>query len=127
MAQTAVVRRSLREAFASLDGRVGLLPFIPAGYPDLQTTAATLESLQSAGATAVEIGFPFSDPIADGPTIQAAFTAALAHKIRVADIFATVADVRPSLSIPLIGMLSYSIIFRYGLDRFVNDARRGRV
>ena len=55
MAQTAVVRRSLREAFAALGGRVGLLPFIPAGYPDLETTAATLESLESAGATAIEI------------------------------------------------------------------------
>ncbi len=123
MAQIAVVRRSLQAAFASLDGRVGLLPFIPAGYPDLQTTAATLESLQSAGAAAIEIGFPFSDPIADGPIIQAAFTAALARKIRVADVFATVAAVRASLSVPLVGMLSYSIVFRYGLERFVNDAR----
>src|ERR1700722_10098508 len=113
MAQTAVVRRSLGEAFAGLRGRVGLVPFIPAGYPDLATTGATLESLQSAGATAIEIGFPFSDPIADGTTIQAAFTAALARKIRVADVFATIAAVRPSLSLPLVGMLSYSIVFRY--------------
>lgn len=123
MAQTAVIRRSLSQAFAELGSKVGLLPFIPAGYPDLETTSATLVSLQSAGATAIEIGFPFSDPIADGPTIQAAFTAALARKIRVADVFATVAAVRPSLSLPLVGMLSYSIVFRYGLDRFVKDAR----
>src|SRR5947207_2253724 len=65
-------RRTIRESFEALraNGRIGLLPFITAGYPDLATTAAALPALEAGGATAVEIGIPFSDPIADGPTIQ---------------------------------------------------------
>lgn len=97
------------------------MPFIPAGYPDLPTTAAILPALQSAGASLIEIGFPFSDPIADGPTIQAAFTAALAKGLQVRDILDTIAAVRPSLTIPLVAMVSYSIVFRYGQERFFRD------
>jgi tryptophan synthase alpha chain len=97
------------------------MPFIPAGYPDLPATAAVLPALQSAGASLIEIGFPFSDPIADGPIIQAAFTAALAKGLRVRDILDTIASVRPSLTIPLVAMVSYSIVFRYGQARFFTD------
>ena len=67
---------------------IGLVPFLPAGYPDLETTAAAMNAVDAAGAAAIEIGFPFSDPIADGPTIQHSFTAALARKVKVSDIFA---------------------------------------
>lgn len=73
--------RTIAQSFAELRGRhIGLVPFLPAGYPDLDTTAATLIAVDAAGAAAIEIGFPFSDPIADGPTIQQSFTAALARK-----------------------------------------------
>jgi tryptophan synthase alpha chain len=119
----ATRRRSIREAFASLGGRIGLLPFIPAGYPDLATMRLVLPALERGGAAAVEIGIPFSDPIADGPVIQEAFTAALAKKVRLADVFATVATVRGQVSIPLIAMVSYSIVFRYGLERFLKEAK----
>jgi len=103
------------------------MPFIPAGYPDLKTTTALLPALEAGGANAIEIGFPFSDPVADGPTIQAAFTSALAHKVKVADVFAAIAKARANVSIPLVGMVSYSIVFRYGLDRFLADARTAGV
>ena len=119
-------RLSLRDAFAAAKaaGRIALVPFIPAGYPDLATTAAALPALEAAGASAIEIGFPFSDPIADGPTIQEAFTAALArNKIRVGDVFESVASVRATVRIPLVSMVSYSIVFRYGVGRFVDAAR----
>lgn len=118
--------RSLADTFADLRSRkrIGLLPFIPAGYPDLQTTQSVLPALEAAGASAVEIGIPFSDPIADGPTIQEAFTSALAKKVKVADVFAAMAAVRPKISLPLLSMVSYSIVFRYGVARFVADARR---
>lgn len=99
------------------------MPFIPAGYPDLATTTAILPELEKAGASLIEIGFPFSDPIADGPTIQAAFTYALAKKIRVKDVMAAVATARKSMTIPMVAMLSYSIIFRYGQDRFFTELR----
>jgi tryptophan synthase alpha chain len=101
--------------------RIALMPFIPAGYPDLATTAAVIPALEAAGAHLIEIGFPFSDPIADGPTIQAAFTEALAKKLKVADIFAAMRQVRTS--VPLVAMVSYSIVFRYGLKKFLTDAK----
>jgi tryptophan synthase alpha chain len=104
-------------------GRIGLIPFIPAGYPDLPTTAALLSACDQAGASTIEVGFPFSDPIADGPIIQEAFTAALAHKIKVADVLAMVQSARASLSAPLLAMLSYSIIFRYGTEKFLSAAK----
>lgn len=99
------------------------MPFIPAGYPDLQTTQALLPALEQAGASAIEIGIPFSDPIADGPIIQEAFVAALAKKLTVSDLFGAIREVRSKVGIPLVAMVSYSIVFRYGLDRFVADAK----
>ncbi len=104
-------------------GRIALMPFIPAGYPDLATTNASILALEKAGATLIEIGFPFSDPIADGPTIQEAFTEALRKKLKVADIFAGITEVRKSSKIPLVAMVSYSIVFRYGVERFASDAK----
>jgi tryptophan synthase alpha chain len=103
--------------------QIALMPFIPAGYPDLATTAALLPAMEEAGANLIEIGIPFSDPIADGPTIQAAFTAALGKGLRLAEVFETVRAARGTVSIPLVAMVSYSIVYRYGLDRFAADAR----
>jgi tryptophan synthase alpha chain len=116
---------NIDSTFAALREKrhLALMPFIPAGYPDLATTAALLPALEKAGANLIEIGIPFSDPIADGPTIQAAFTAALAKGLTLADIFKTVASARPKVSIPLVAMASYSIVYRYGLDRFLANAK----
>jgi len=123
--QAGAERRSIRQTFDDLRARgtIGLLPFLPAGYPDLQTTVACLGALEASGANVIEIGFPFSDPIADGPVIQEAFTAALAKKIKVSDVFAAVSSARPKLSLPLAAMVSYSIVFRYGVERFSRDAK----
>ncbi|MGD1275704.1 MAG: tryptophan synthase subunit alpha [Tepidisphaeraceae bacterium] len=116
--------RSLAQSFAALHGRgIGLVPFIPAGFPDLTTTQAVLESLNAPGIAAIEVGFPFSDPIADGPIIQQAFTAALAAKLKVPEIFQTVQSASPRISVPLVAMVSFSIVFRYGPQRFFADAR----
>lgn len=114
--------RSIAQAFAATKG-IGLIPFIPAGFPDQATTPLVIAAMDSAGVTAIEIGFPFSDPIADGPTIQHAFTAALAHKLKIADIFESVRVPASQISAPLLAMASYSLIFRYGVDRFLSDAR----
>src|SRR6185437_15771739 len=122
---TTSVRRSIAQTFEDLRarGQIALVPFLPAGFPDLQTTVACLPALESGGANVIEIGFPFSDPIADGPVIQEAFTAALTKKLKVSDVFAAVAQVRPTLSVPLVAMVSYSIVFRYGVEKFSTDAR----
>lgn len=115
----------LGQTFAALRaaGRVGLVSFIPAGYPDLETTAASLLALQAGGASVIEVGIPFSDPIADGPIIQEAFAYALARKVKVNDVFRTVASVRGRMKTPMVAMLSHSIVFRYGLDAFFADAK----
>ncbi len=120
-----VSRRSISQAFDALRpaGRIALIPFIPAGYPDVATTTTALPALEAGGANLIEIGFPFTDPIADGPTIQEAFTFALERKLRLADILAAVAAARPRVSVPLVAMVSYSIVFRYGVPRFVADAK----
>ena len=116
---------NIDSTFAALREKrqLALMPFIPAGYPDLATTAALLPALEKAGANLIEIGIPFSDPIADGPTIQAAFTAALAKGITLGEVFRAVREARPNVAIPLVAMVSFSIVFRYGLERFVADAK----
>ena len=115
------IGRALADARSA--GRAALMPFIPGGWPDTAGTAACIPALADAGATLIEVGFPFSDPIADGPTIQAAFTEALARKLKVADVFAAVRTARARASLPLVAMVSYSIVYRYGADRFFADAR----
>ncbi|MEX0884923.1 MAG: tryptophan synthase subunit alpha [Phycisphaeraceae bacterium] len=99
-----------------------LMPFITAGDPDVATTAELLPALEQAGASVVEIGFPFSDPIADGPVIQASMTHALDRGLRVAHIFEHVAGVRDRVGLGLVAMVSYSIVHRWGVDRFARDA-----
>jgi tryptophan synthase alpha chain len=118
-------RRSISQTFEALrpTGRIALVPFIPAGYPDVATTTAALPALEAGGANLIEIGFPFTDPIADGPIIQEAFTFALERKLKIADTLAAVAAARARVSVPLVAMVSYSIVFRYGVHRFVADAR----
>ena len=118
---TAAARKSIADTFRELRAKnqLAFMPFIPAGYPDLATTEAILPALEQAGASIVEIGIPFSDPVADGPVVQEAFTAALSKKLKIADVFATVKKARARVSIPLVAMVSYSITYRFGLDRFL--------
>ena len=118
-------RGKIRQTLAGFakPGEIALMPFLPAGYPDLASTAAAIVALEKAGATLLEIGFPFSDPIADGPVIQHAFTEALKKKLKVSEIFDTIREVRRTATLPLVAMVSYSIVFRYGVDRFATDAK----
>src|SRR5437870_3948414 len=117
--------QSLKEVFAALRSkkRVGVLPFIPAGYPDLNATRELLPALERAGASAIEVGIPFSDPIADGPVIQEAYTAALSRGLKLKEVLKTVRESRSSVSIPLVSMVSDSIVFRYGPERYFADAK----
>ena len=111
--------------FADMRARGGraLMPFLTAGDPDLSTTAGLLETAQASGATVCEIGVPFSDPIADGPVIQASMSRALDTGLRVEDVFAMVRGVRDRLDIGLVAMVSYSIVHRMGLQAFVERSR----
>ena len=80
-------------------------------------------SLSRRGAHLCEVGIPYSDPIADGPVIQASYTRALAHKIKLADILTTLGDVVPKVAAPLVTMVSYAIVYRHGLERYVADVQ----
>src|SRR5947209_173141 len=105
------------------EGRKALMPFITAGDPDLDFSAALLRELIRRGCHLCELGIPYSDPIADGPVIQASYTRALAHKLKLGDIFRMAGGVVPSLGAPVVTMVSYAIIYRHGSQKYVDDAR----
>lgn len=117
------------EKFASLraQGRKALIPFIEAGDPDLETTRALVPVLEAAGADLIELGVPFSDPLADGPTIQKAALRALDHGASLKKIIDMVEKVRPQVSVPLVLMSSYNPIFVFGEEGFVKAASRAGV
>jgi tryptophan synthase alpha chain len=100
------------------------MPFITAGDPDLETTRQLIRRLAEHGASLCEIGIPYSDPIADGPVIQASYTRALQHHVKLDQILQMIAGVAPQVAAPLISMVSYAIIYRHGLERYVAEARR---
>jgi tryptophan synthase alpha chain len=105
--------------------RKAFMPFVTAGDPDLAFTRELLPVVAEAGANLVEVGFPFSDPIADGPVIQASYTRALAKHLKLADIFAALKDVtaRPGWAMPLVAMASYSLMFKKGPGAFIDAAK----
>jgi len=103
-------------------GRTALIPYVTGSYPDLAVTRTLVRRFDELGATAVEIGFPFSDSIADGPVIQDSFHRVLAKGYHVDDLFDAVAGLRAAVAVPLIAMVSHSIIQRIGLERFVKRA-----
>ncbi|HEX5272590.1 MAG TPA: tryptophan synthase subunit alpha [Gemmataceae bacterium] len=102
--------------------RTALMPFVSAGDPDLGATAALVRELARRGAHLVEIGFPYSDPIADGPVIQASYTRALKKGVRVEDIFRTVRELA-DVGVPLVGMVSYAVVHRRGPEAFLKQAQ----
>ncbi|MFP4106758.1 MAG: tryptophan synthase subunit alpha [Phycisphaerae bacterium] len=115
----------LVKAFDELraEGRQTLLPFVTAGYPDVDVTLALLQKFEAQGARVCELGLPFSDPIADGPTIQASYTAALEDGLRMADIFQMVKKYRKDGGrMALLAMGSYSIVYRHGVQTFLDEA-----
>lgn len=121
-------RSSITDVFSRLQSqrRMAFMPFITAGDPNLDVTVRLLRALAASDADLIEIGFPYSDPIADGPVIQASYTRALDKKITVPAIFAAIrAATQPAAAPlpPLVAMTAYSIIFRRGAARFVEQAR----
>lgn len=103
------------------------MPFITAGDPDLDFTAAVLVELAKRGCHLCELGIPYSDPIADGPVIQASYTRALTHKIKLGEILEMAGRVTPTISTPVVTMVSYAIIYRHGLEKYVADAKRAGI
>lgn len=104
------------------EGRKALVPFITAGDPSLNVTCELIRSFDRMGCGVCEVGIPYSDPIADGPVIQASYTRALDRKIKVEQIFDQLATVAPSIEMPVVVMVSYAIVYRMGLEAFVDRA-----
>jgi tryptophan synthase alpha chain len=97
------------------------IPFVTAGDPDIATTASLVHELVRRGANLVEIGFPYSDPIADGSVIQASYTRALQNGVHLDDIFTLVCGLK-DVPAPLVGMVSYSLVYHRGPERFLTEA-----
>jgi tryptophan synthase alpha chain len=119
----------IAQTFAQLktSGKMAFMPFLTAGDPDLDMTKKLLIDWGRRGVDLVEIGFPYSDPIADGAVIQASYTRALAKKITIDQIFAALTELSGEKIPPLVGMVSYSLIFRYGTEKFISGAKRAGI
>ena len=104
-------------------GRKAFMPFVTAGDPDLEFTGEVLQELARRGSHLCELGIPYSDPIADGPVIQASYTRALAKRVKLAGILDMARRVTPTLSAPMVTMVSYAIVYRHGLEKYVDDAQ----
>jgi tryptophan synthase alpha chain len=114
---------SVSDCFTALKSRqeCALIPFLTAGDPDLETTVAALKALDSNGADLIELGVPYSDPLADGPVIQAAATRALQGGITLDQVLDVVRRVSPEIKAPIILFTYYNPILNRGVDRFLQD------
>lgn len=114
---------SVSECFERLrnQGRCALIPFLTAGDPDLETTAQALQILDRNGADLIELGVPYSDPLADGPVIQAAATRSLFNGTRLDDVLQLVKQVSPSLRSPIILFTYYNPILNRGIESFLRE------
>ncbi len=111
-------------AAARAEGRTALIPFLTGGFPDMATVEATVPALVRGGADLVEIGVPFSDPLADGSTVQRTSQAALLNGTRFVDCLDLVSRLRRDqrLTVPMILMGYYNPLLQYGLERAAADA-----
>lgn len=107
-------------------GRKAFMPFLTAGDPDLPTTQRLVDEVARRGANLIEIGFPYSDPIADGPVVQASYTRALANGVRIDSIFGCLRELARPLAeqqIPIVAMISYTLVERRGPEVFLGQAQ----
>ena len=98
------------------------IPYIMAGHPDIQRTRELITILEDCGADIIELGVPFSDPLADGPTIQRAAQRALDEGVTLKKVIELVAELRLTSQIPIILMTYYNPVYKYGEERFAHDA-----
>ena len=118
MSATRSNRITQRLIEARQPGRVRLAPYLTAGFPDLEATLALVRRFDESGCPVIEIGFPFSDSIADGPTIQESFHRVLATGWKVDPLLGALRDVRSQTKAGLVAMVSMSIVARFGVEAF---------
>jgi tryptophan synthase alpha chain len=109
------------------DGKKGFIPFITAGDPDLAATRMLIVELARAGATVIELGVPFSDPMADGPVIQRASERALKHGFGLAAILETVAQARAETNVPIVLFSYLNPLLQFGPEKLADEAKHAGV
>jgi tryptophan synthase alpha chain len=119
----------IRETFVKLKhtGRGGFIPFITAGDPDLATTELLLVELAAAGADIIELGVPFSDPVADGEVIQRASERALQKGVTLSDALRCVSNAKQHIEVPIVLFSYLNPLLRFGRDRLANEAQRAGI
>ena len=119
----------IAESFARLkqEGKKGFIPFVTAGDPDLETTRELMPELARAGATLIELGVPFSDPMADGPVIQRASERALRHGFGLAEVLQVVSDARKQTAVPIILFSYFNPLLQFGIAKLVNEAEKAGI
>jgi tryptophan synthase alpha chain len=117
---------AIDDLFARLraSGKKAFMPFVTAGDPNMAFTSKVITRLQELGCSMAEVGFPYSDPIADGPVIQASYTRALGNKLKLQQIFDQIQTDKANWSMPLVAMVSYAIIHRQGPESFIMAAKQ---
>ncbi|HEX8190490.1 MAG TPA: tryptophan synthase subunit alpha, partial [Pyrinomonadaceae bacterium] len=117
------------EAFRNLraEGRRGFIPYITVGDPDLDASAALIVELARAGATLIELGVPFSDPVADGPTIQRAAERALRRGVGLVDVLRTLKEARRETDVPVILFSYFNPLLQFGVERLAEECDRAGV
>lgn len=121
--------RRIEKTFARLkdEGRGGLIPFITAGDPNLNVTCALVVALARNGASVIELGVPFSDPMADGPVIQRSSERALRNGVGLEEILQTVSKAREDTDVPIVLFSYYNPLLQFGLERLAQEAARAGV
>src|SRR5213594_2719721 len=119
----------IREKFGELkrSGRGGFIPFITAGDPNLATTERLLIELAAAGADIIELGLPFSDPVADGETIQRASERALRKGVTLRDVLTCVARAKQHIDVPIVLFSYFNPLLSFGTERLANEAKEAGV
>jgi len=108
-------------------GAKGIITYLTAGYPGLEATEELVMAMAESGVTMVELGVPFSDPVADGPVIQAASMRSLQNKTTLADVLSLSKRLREKLTIPLLIITYYNPVYAYGVERFVGEVKNSGI
>src|SRR5438046_4233719 len=119
----------IRDTFLALkrSGRGGFIPFITAGDPDLATTELLLIELGAAGADIIEVGVPFSDPVADGEVIQRASERALRNSVTLRDALTCIGRARERIDVPVVLFSYFNPLLQFGTDRLANEAKQAGI
>jgi tryptophan synthase alpha subunit len=110
-----------------ITGKKGLMTHVVVGYPSLEATVGLVTAMEKAGVDFVELQIPFSDPLADGPTIQRACEASLANGTKVRDAFAIAKQLTAKVRIPLLFMAYFNTVYKYGVEKFCADAAKAGI